>query len=145
MERPLIMITNDDGFEAAGIRALADAAMPLGDVIIVAPARGSDRRRAAAHTPTPGLQRSTSIQHLGHAGGLRQVGFARGDASPSGLPVFGHKPRQQQRKRRDIFGHYGRGHRGMHQRHHGCRLLLATPFAHGRLLAVSTASGTAGR
>lgn len=37
--RPLIMITNDDGVEAAGLRALADAVMPLGDVIIVAPLR----------------------------------------------------------------------------------------------------------
>lgn len=36
-ERPLIMISNDDGVEANGIRALAEVALRYGDVIIVAP------------------------------------------------------------------------------------------------------------
>lgn len=37
MKEPLILITNDDGYDAAGIQALAAAVRPLGDVIIVAP------------------------------------------------------------------------------------------------------------
>jgi 5'-nucleotidase len=32
-----ILVTNDDGYRSAGIRALADALAPLGDVTIVAP------------------------------------------------------------------------------------------------------------
>ncbi|MBR6446076.1 MAG: hypothetical protein IKS94_06590, partial [Prevotella sp.] len=35
--RPLILISNDDGFEANGIRALVDFVKPLGDVLVCAP------------------------------------------------------------------------------------------------------------
>lgn len=37
MERPVILITNDDGAHAAGIRALREAVLPLGEVVMVAP------------------------------------------------------------------------------------------------------------
>lgn len=37
MERPLLLITNDDGVHAAGIAALARAVSPLGDVVVLAP------------------------------------------------------------------------------------------------------------
>lgn len=36
-ERPLILVTNDDGITAPGIRALVEAVRPLGDVFVVAP------------------------------------------------------------------------------------------------------------
>jgi 5'-nucleotidase len=36
-KRPVILVTNDDGITAPGIRALADAMSRLGDVVIVAP------------------------------------------------------------------------------------------------------------
>jgi len=36
---PLILITNDDGIESPGLRAAARAALPLGDVLVVAPSR----------------------------------------------------------------------------------------------------------
>ena len=35
--RPLILITNDDGIQAKGIRSLIEAAAPFGDLVIVAP------------------------------------------------------------------------------------------------------------
>lgn len=35
--RPLILISNDDGFEAGGIRALVDFVRPLADVLVCAP------------------------------------------------------------------------------------------------------------
>ena len=41
---PLIVVTNDDGIRAPGIRALAAAMEPLGRVVVVAP----DRERSAA-------------------------------------------------------------------------------------------------
>lgn len=36
-KRPLILVTNDDGIHAPGIRFLANAVAPLGDIVIVAP------------------------------------------------------------------------------------------------------------
>ena len=35
--RPLILVTNDDGVDSAGLRAAAEAAAALGEVLIVAP------------------------------------------------------------------------------------------------------------
>ena len=37
MSRPLILVTNDDGIVAPGIRALVEVAKTLGDVVVVAP------------------------------------------------------------------------------------------------------------
>lgn len=37
MERPLILVTNDDGIAAPGINAIAEVASRYGDVVIVAP------------------------------------------------------------------------------------------------------------
>lgn len=42
--KPLIFITNDDGYTAGGIRTLADALKPVGDLFVVAP----DRARSGA-------------------------------------------------------------------------------------------------
>ncbi len=43
MSRPLILITNDDGYRAPGLLALRAAVADLGDVIVIAP----DRERSA--------------------------------------------------------------------------------------------------
>lgn len=37
MQRPLILVTNDDGITSRGIKALVDVALSLGDVLVVAP------------------------------------------------------------------------------------------------------------
>ncbi|MGC8838397.1 MAG: 5'/3'-nucleotidase SurE [Anaerolineae bacterium] len=37
MERPLILLTNDDGLRSPGLRAAAEAVLDLGDVLVVAP------------------------------------------------------------------------------------------------------------
>lgn len=37
MKRPLILVTNDDGITAKGIKTLVDIVRPLGEVIVVAP------------------------------------------------------------------------------------------------------------
>jgi 5'-nucleotidase len=37
IEKPLILITNDDGITAPGIKALVQAALPFGKVVVVAP------------------------------------------------------------------------------------------------------------
>ncbi len=41
MSRPLLLITNDDGVHAPGIRALVDAVRDLGEAVIVAPERNN--------------------------------------------------------------------------------------------------------
>ncbi|MBL7809518.1 MAG: 5'/3'-nucleotidase SurE, partial [Saprospiraceae bacterium] len=37
MSKPLILVTNDDGIVAPGIRALVEVASTLGEVVVVAP------------------------------------------------------------------------------------------------------------
>jgi 5'-nucleotidase len=39
MERPLILVTNDDGIDSPGLWSVAEAVLPLGEVLIVAPDR----------------------------------------------------------------------------------------------------------
>src|SRR5690348_12769294 len=36
-EKPVILVTNDDGITAPGLHALVEAVQPLGDVFVVAP------------------------------------------------------------------------------------------------------------
>ncbi|MEX2484501.1 MAG: 5'/3'-nucleotidase SurE [Brumimicrobium sp.] len=36
-EKPLILITNDDGIQAKGLRSLIEAVAPFGDIVVVAP------------------------------------------------------------------------------------------------------------
>ena len=45
-KKPLILITNDDGYQAKGIEALIDSVKDLGDIIVVAPdgPRSGDRK-----------------------------------------------------------------------------------------------------
>jgi 5'-nucleotidase len=37
MDRPLILVTNDDGITAKGIASLVEAVMPLGNLVVIAP------------------------------------------------------------------------------------------------------------
>ncbi|MFY0541549.1 5'/3'-nucleotidase SurE [Nannocystis pusilla] len=48
-ERPLILVTNDDGILAPGILALAEAVAPLGDVVVCAP---ETERSGSSHAIT---------------------------------------------------------------------------------------------
>ena len=58
-ERPLLLLSNDDGVHAEGLRCLADAVSALGDVIIVAPATEQSTR---SHSLT--LHRPLRLQPL---------------------------------------------------------------------------------
>ena len=57
-----ILVTNDDGVEADGLRALAEALTPLGDVTVVAPAQESS---AVSHALT--IRRGLRLQEVGEA------------------------------------------------------------------------------
>lgn len=43
-QRPLILVTNDDGYDAPGLAALVEAMTPLGEIVVTAP----DRERSGA-------------------------------------------------------------------------------------------------
>lgn len=49
MERPLILISNDDGIRAVGIKALAEAMVDIGDCYVVAP---SEEQSGVSHAIT---------------------------------------------------------------------------------------------
>jgi len=57
---PIILVTNDDGYRSEGIRALAEALRPLGDVVTVAPV---DEASAIGHALT--LRRPLRLEHVG--------------------------------------------------------------------------------
>jgi 5'-nucleotidase len=57
---PRILVTNDDGVHAPGIKALADAMRPLGDVVVVAPHQESS---AIGHALT--LRRPLRLETFG--------------------------------------------------------------------------------
>ncbi|UCH63797.1 MAG: 5'/3'-nucleotidase SurE [Fidelibacterota bacterium] len=49
MSKPLILISNDDGIQAAGLRALCEGMLPLGEIVVMAP---EVERSAAGHAIT---------------------------------------------------------------------------------------------
>ena len=57
---PRILVTNDDGVHAPGIKALAEALRPLGDVVVVAPHQESS---AIGHALT--LRRPLRLETFG--------------------------------------------------------------------------------
>lgn len=51
--KPLILITNDDGFAAKGLRALDEVAMEFGDVVVMAPERNNSGQSHSITTSRP--------------------------------------------------------------------------------------------
>lgn len=84
MERPLILVTNDDGIHSPGLWATVEAVLPLGEVLIVAPDRqwsGGGR----SMPPSVTGQLSTAEQDVG---GNSIKAYAV-DASPALAVVHG--------------------------------------------------------
>ena len=52
-KRPLILISNDDGYQAGGLKALIEAARQYGDLLVVAPAEGQSGMSHALTVKTP--------------------------------------------------------------------------------------------
>ena len=76
--KPLILITNDDGIESPGLRAAAQAAVPLGDVLVVAP----NRQWSGAGRSLPHDLRGEIAPHPLNVSG-RDVRAYRVDGSPA--------------------------------------------------------------
>ncbi len=73
----LVMITNDDGFRAPGLRALAAAVREIARVVVVAPERDSS---AASHSLT--MRRPVRVRD--HGGGVFSV-----DGTPTDCVILG--------------------------------------------------------
>jgi len=58
-EKPLILITNDDGIDSPGIKLLAESLEGLGEIIIVAP----DRQQSAVSSSLT-IQRPIRVKEL---------------------------------------------------------------------------------
>lgn len=86
---PLIVLTNDDGIESPGLRAAARAALPLGELLVVAPDRQwssagrsmppGPQKHIARHPLEVGGQSAVSCGGVGH----HTVAAYQIDASPA--------------------------------------------------------------
>lgn len=63
-KRPLILISNDDGYQAKGLRCLVDMVRPLGDVVVCAP-EGPRSGFACAFSATTPLLLTQRLQEEG--------------------------------------------------------------------------------
>ncbi len=78
MERPLILVTNDDGITSKGLWAAVEAVLPLGEVLVVAPdCQWSGAGRSMPHYVTGRLMDATREVH-----GRRVAAYGI-DASPA--------------------------------------------------------------
>lgn len=78
MERPLILVTNDDGIDSLGLWANVEALLPLGDVLVVAP----DRQWSCAARSMP-PDTSAAVKQADRRVGQEIVRAIAIDASPA--------------------------------------------------------------
>ncbi len=83
-EKPLILITNDDGIESPGLHAAADVVAPLGDVLIVAP----HRQQSAAGRSYREVTDRTVYRHPFKIDGRTVTAFSI-DGTPAQVTVKG--------------------------------------------------------
>jgi 5'-nucleotidase len=83
-ERPLILITNDDGIDSEALWAAVEAVLPLGEVLVVAP----DRQWSGAGRSVPFDVTGRLLSTTREIGGERVSAYAV-DASPALAVVHG--------------------------------------------------------
>ncbi len=64
MKKPLILVTNDDGYQSPGIRFLAQVAAGFGDVVVIAPHEGMSGMGHAITIKTPLRFKKQSLNGL---------------------------------------------------------------------------------
>jgi 5'-nucleotidase len=84
MEHPLILVTNDDGFESRGLWAAVEVVLPLGEVLVVAP----DRQWSGAGRSMPHHVTGRLVQTTAKVDGRAVTAYAV-DASPALAIVHG--------------------------------------------------------
>jgi 5'/3'-nucleotidase SurE len=81
-ERPLILISNDDGYKARGINFLAELLAPMADILVMAPDGGRSGMGCAITSTQPVYYNLVSEREgidlplLGHTCRLHQDGVA---------------------------------------------------------------------
>ena len=134
MKKPLILLTNDDGVLAPGIRAIADALRDFAEVVVAAPIGSGARRRSISLDRPCGWMRSRRhVRDRRHAGGLRLPRAAAPGAAPPGAGGLGDQQRLQPRLGCLLLGD-GRGRgRGRAARRPGAGGFARTTAAAGLL------------
>ena len=84
MQYPLILVTNDDGIQSPGLWAVAEALLPLGEVIVVAP----DRQWSGAGRALPHDVTGKYYQEIRSIHGKQVVAYAV-DGSPAQMVQHG--------------------------------------------------------
>ena len=148
-----ILLTNDDGIYAPGLRALLPELRKLGEVVVVAPAT---EQSAVGHSVTltdaadraGGPGRGTAAAGLGGgrpAGRLREAGAARTAAGAARPDRQRPQRRLQRGHQRALFGHRGGRHRGGLLPRHQHRLLAGIQQADAARLRPRRRAGPARR
>jgi 5'-nucleotidase len=65
-ERPILLLTNDDGVQAVGLRTLREALLPVGHVVVVAPTFEQSARSHSITVDRP-------LRHLEHATDVHSI------------------------------------------------------------------------
>src|SRR5262245_27062133 len=86
-QRPLILLSNDDGVHAEGIRALRTALAPLADVVVVAP---EHEQSATSHRITL----AGPLRHTVVAEGVHAIDGSPADCVYVALTLQGLLPRR---------------------------------------------------
>ena len=66
-ERPLILVSNDDGYRAKGINCLVRVLMEFGDVVVVAPHTGRSGKGCAITSEVPLKVELVASEQIGRA------------------------------------------------------------------------------
>ena len=110
-----ILVSNDDGYRAEGIRRLREALATLAEVTVVAPDRNRSGASNSLTLDVPAARvrgRAGRVLRAGHADRLR----APGDLGPVRLRArhggLGRQRRPESGRRRAVFGHGGGSDRG---------------------------------
>ncbi len=86
-----ILLTNDDGIDAAGLAALRRALDPLGTVVTLAP-RQQPQRHRAQHHDRPGPARARGPSSATGSAGSRSTARRPTACGPAALGFFGGRP-----------------------------------------------------
>ena len=125
-----ILLSNDDGYFAPGLAALAEGLAPLGDITVVAPERDRSGASNSLTLDRP-LMLSPRAERLPlrerHADRLRAHGGHGAARLRARRGRLGHQSRLEHGRRHALFGHGRGGHRGIPARHPVDRGLAGGP------------------
>ena len=144
--KPLILISNDDGYHAKGLNSLIDMLSDMGEILVCAPESARSgfatafsattplrlklrRKREGVEvwscngTPVDCVKLALSQLCTRRADRLCEAGFSYGARPQARLGGRRHQPRRQRLCQFSLFWHYGRYARGLHEVYSFCCVL----------------------